>query len=202
MNVLTFPNRLAMLKHFAPADSIGAEIGVFRGDFAALILAHVKPRKLYLLDMWQTWADPDYAQKVAASNNDLASSAARAGGPDTDPAEWLAIFQHLQTRFPPPTTELHRGISWQLVAQLPCNSLDWVYIDADHRYCACTRDLEASWLAVQPGGYIMGHDFCHRFPGVMQAVLEFAQIHAVQWAGFTTEEYPSYALRRPPEPPT
>ena len=36
-----------------PANSIGAEIGVHRGEFASHILEVVKPKKLHLIDPWE-----------------------------------------------------------------------------------------------------------------------------------------------------
>ena len=40
----------------------------------------------------------------------------------------------------------------------PDNSLDFVFIDADHSYPACKIDME-KWLPkVKVGGYIIGHD--------------------------------------------
>lgn len=54
-------------------------------------------------------------------------------------------------------------------------SLDFVFIDADHRYEAVRRDI-AAWLPkVKPGGIISGHDFCPDpfiTDGVIRAVTE------------------------------
>jgi hypothetical protein len=33
-----------------PKNAVGAEIGVFRGDFSRHIVDYVKPKKLYLVD--------------------------------------------------------------------------------------------------------------------------------------------------------
>ena len=38
-------------------------------------------------------------------------------------------------------------------------SLDFVYIDARHDYCAMTEDLLAYWPLVAPGGILAGHDY-------------------------------------------
>lgn len=52
-------------------------------------------------------------------------------------------------------------------------SLDFVYIDADHRYSGVKRDI-ALWASnIKPGGMIGGHDYSDRFPGVIRAVDEF-----------------------------
>jgi predicted O-methyltransferase YrrM len=58
--------------------------------------------------------------------------------------------------------------------------IDWLYIDADHRYEAVVADLEAWVPHVKPGGMILGDDYGHRhFPGVERAWRAFEQTHDV-----------------------
>jgi len=38
-------------------------------------------------------------------------------------------------------------------------SLDFVFIDADHHYDSVKRDIEVWWPKVKPGGILAGHDF-------------------------------------------
>lgn len=50
--------------------------------------------------------------------------------------------------------------------------IDLVYIDASHRYEAVAADI-AAWLPlVRRPGWIAGHDFGGKFPGVIRAVHE------------------------------
>lgn len=49
-----------------------------------------------------------------------------------------------------------------------------VYIDASHEYEDVKADLEAYWPLVRKGGVMFGDDFDTNWPGVMQAVKEFA----------------------------
>ena len=52
-------------------------------------------------------------------------------------------------------------------------SLDFVYIDGDHRYESCLKDIELWLPKVKKGGFIGGHDYLERcFPGVVRAVSE------------------------------
>lgn len=54
------------------------------------------------------------------------------------------------------------------------NSLDFVFIDADHSYEHCIEDIRDWVPKVKPKGLVCGHDFEHRdFPGVVQAVREY-----------------------------
>ena len=60
--------------------------------------------------------------------------------------------------------------------------LDWIYVDGDHSYEGCLRDLENSLLVVKEGGHILGDDFgwpnAKWFkPGVTKAVKEFINNH-------------------------
>jgi hypothetical protein len=58
------------------------------------------------------------------------------------------------------------------VADVPDN-LDFVYIDGDHSYEACKKDIELYYPKVRSGGVIGGHDFGILNLGVIKAVLEF-----------------------------
>jgi len=50
-------------------------------------------------------------------------------------------------------------------------SLDFVFVDADHGYKGCLRDIEAWDCKIREGGIMFGHDI--HFPTVIQAVTEF-----------------------------
>ena len=71
-------------------------------------------------------------------------------------------------------------------------SLDYVYIDGDHRYRGITKDLKAWWPKVRKGGFFGGHDYviCRKCQ-VLTAVDEF---FASIGRGFntTTEALPSW----------
>ena len=54
------------------------------------------------------------------------------------------------------------------------NSLDFVYIDADHRYPAVLKDLTLWTPKVRSGGIVSGHDY--QAPDVRRAVDEFAKV--------------------------
>lgn len=53
------------------------------------------------------------------------------------------------------------------------NSLDFVFIDADHSYEGCLRDIAAWFPKVKSEGVIAGHDYNNGFEGVNRAVKEF-----------------------------
>lgn len=49
---------------------------------------------------------------------------------------------------------------------------DVVFIDAAHDYENVLQDIRAWWPLVREGGFLTGHDYSHKFPGVMRAVAE------------------------------
>jgi predicted O-methyltransferase YrrM len=67
---------------------------------------------------------------------------------------------------------VHRRTSAEAASELRDDSLDFVFVDAEHTHDAVTRDLAAWWPKVRPGGLLAGHDYAH-FEGVTAAVDEF-----------------------------
>ena len=54
---------------------------------------------------------------------------------------------------------------------VPDEHIDFVFIDADHGYEGCLRDIKAWAPKVRKGGRVIGHDI--HFPTVKQAVTEY-----------------------------
>jgi predicted O-methyltransferase YrrM len=60
-----------------------------------------------------------------------------------------------------------------LAAQrFPDDSLDLVFLDADHRYEVVIRDIRLWWPKLRSGGVFSGHDYGDVHPGVAKAVNE------------------------------
>jgi predicted O-methyltransferase YrrM len=58
---------------------------------------------------------------------------------------------------------------------LKCLQADAIYLDASHEYQDVAADLVAYWKVLRPGGVFIGDDYLDCWPGVVQAVHEFAQ---------------------------
>ena len=74
---------------------------------------------------------------------------------------------------------MHRKISEEAAAFIEGNSLDFVFIDAQHHYEAVLTDVKTWFPKLRPGGLMSGHDWGldygpPRF-GVKKAVVEFAR---------------------------
>ena len=152
-----------------PHLSVGAEIGVWRGDFSARILRAVRPVKLHLIDPWayrgeNAYRDAWYGGKLAA-----------------DQAAMDEIHRQVARRFAHEidagVVELHRSRSAEAARAFQDASLDWVYVDGDHLYDAVHHDLELFAPKLKAGGLLAGDDY--GLPGwwedgVTRAVDEFA----------------------------
>jgi predicted O-methyltransferase YrrM len=57
------------------------------------------------------------------------------------------------------------------------NSLDFVFIDANHSYEFVKDDINAWYPKVKKGGILAGHDYNRSWQGVIQAVDEFILKH-------------------------
>jgi predicted O-methyltransferase YrrM len=60
-------------------------------------------------------------------------------------------------------------------AALVPNDIDYCFVDADHTYPGCKRDLEAWWPKMGRGSIIAGHDYSKWFPGTVVAVDEVCE---------------------------
>lgn len=88
----------------------------------------------------------------------------------------------------------HRELSWDAARHYADGSLDFVFIDASHRYEDVRADIAAWRSKVKPGAWLAGHDYCPFFPGVLQAVTEaFERVDV--WRGFQSR------LGEPPDFP-
>jgi hypothetical protein len=129
-----------------PPDAICAEIGSWKGDFAARIVKLAGPRELHLIDPWRF--NPAYPARWYGGN--VAKSQA-----DMD-----AICLGVRSRFADnPEVRIHRCGSLDGSPQFLDCSFDWVYIDGDHSRQAVRDDLHAWYPKVKPGGFLVCDDY-------------------------------------------
>lgn len=160
--------RRRLLAQF-PKDATGAEIGSWKGDFAAQLLTQTRPRLLYLVDPWEHREETTYEQAMF-------------GGQGSDgTTEMQAVYASVLDRFSADIAQgrvlVRRSRSVEAAAAFADGELDWAYIDGDHTYEAVKADLEAYYRVLRPGGLLAGDDY--GVPGwwedgVTRAVDEFA----------------------------
>lgn len=66
----------------------------------------------------------------------------------------------------------YRKTSLEAAKCFGMGSIDIAFIDAGHDYENALADIKAWWPRVREGGYLCGHDYQHKFPGVMRAVAQ------------------------------
>lgn len=89
--------------------------------------------------------------------------------------EQCEYFKSLMHRYP--VMRLYRMYSDEAAKNFPDNYFDLIYIDADHSYEGCKKDLEAWWPKLKPGKYFTGDDYSHSHAPVNK--LKFEVIRAV-----------------------
>lgn len=147
------------------------EVGVFLGlsiSFLATKIKHKKDVMIYGVDLFDTWAGKDVVGLLDEEKN-LS---------DSDLLKTLGNFKYnfvkdrLKRIDCDNIVELIRQNSWEAAKNFANKSIDFVFIDADHRYESVKKDI-TSWLPkIKSGGMIAGHDFQEQ--GVKDAVAEEA----------------------------
>ncbi len=100
-----------------------------------------------------------------------AGAITRTAGPHAyEPATLAACMANLNAT--DAKVRLMVGDTADTASEFGAGTLALVFIDGDHSYEGCKRDIEAWLPKVKPGGLLAGHDFSGEYPGVMQAVKE------------------------------
>ena len=156
------------LLSLVPRGSVCAEIGVWKGDLSAWILKPVEPVKLHLIDPWRFEPSPEYRR------------AWYGGSVATSQVDMDRIHDSVVRRFGPEVAdgrvEIYRATSMEAAPRFEDGSLDWIYIDGNHRYEFVRDDLEAYERKVKEGGLITGDDYTRPGwweDGVRRAVDQF-----------------------------
>lgn len=125
-----------------------AEIGCYAGESTALFLESGKVAHLTAVDKWDA---PDVEARF-----------------DESVGPWIASGAALKVK----------ARSVAAAKHVADGSLDFVYIDADHRYASVRADI-AAWLPkIRAGGIMAGHDYAYR----SHAVKRYGVIRAVHEA--------------------
>ena len=114
----------------------GVEIGVFRGDNSKNILDSLNIEKLYLIDTWKGYSGIERKWKCQEENYNFV----------------INRFKEYSN------VEIIRNFSEKASKSFLDNSLDFVYIDANHSYKYVFQDISLWTLKVKKNGFIAGHD--------------------------------------------
>ncbi len=120
-----------------------AEVGVYRGDFAAAILQRCPSLiRYYMVDPWRHLSDWNKPSNKAD-------------------VELEAFFQEAKakTDFASAKRVILRGKTTEVVDQIADSDVDFAYIDADHTLKGIAIDLIRVYPKVRDGGFVGGDDF-------------------------------------------
>lgn len=136
---------------------VGVEIGVERAVFSKTICRKNPETKLYAVDPWKAYKG--YRDHVSQEKLD-------------------AFYEEAKERMKDFNCVIIRKFSSQAVQNFEDESLDFVYIDANHDYDHVMEDMQLWYKKVKRGGMLCGHDYIRRkgqdhLYGVKQAVTDF-----------------------------
>jgi hypothetical protein len=140
---MNFKTRIELIDLFEQKRLLnkGAEIGSLSGIFAKDIMQKWKG-DLILVDPWRKFSDEDY--KDSCNEIDHQQTL----------IDCLNNLKSYEERIHPFKT------TSEFAANMIKNeSLDFVYIDANHKYDAVKKDLELWYPKVRKGGVFAGHDY-------------------------------------------
>ena len=150
-------NRLELAKHFASLGfTKGAEVGTAFGVYAEKLCKIIPGLQLTIVDNWD---NPESHRRAQKQHRD----------PETVARNVLAPYN----------VTVVKKSSMDGLADVPDESLDFVFIDANHKYEAVKEDIREWSKKVRKGGIVSGHDY-YIFPnsgnrGVVDAVDEFCK---------------------------
>ena len=140
---------------------VGVEIGSFSGESMLVFMESNLVKKLYCVDPFIT-AGP---KKYLRENNIV--------DVDKEIKSVEALFNQRAKKYGDKVVKIKKYAS-DAIKDIPAK-VDFVYIDGLHTYEGCKSDIKDYYGIVKPGGWLCGHDYCERWPGVIKAVDEFAK---------------------------
>jgi hypothetical protein len=157
--------RLFILQYL-PANSTGAELGVFTGLFSALLSREKKFSKVTFVDPWWMMYGERYPDW--GSYTDFGRLRTR------------QAFEMAKRRISGlPNRFVEIAFSYDWLESQRDESLDWIYLDSTHTYDGTTRELNLISRKLRKTGLICGDDWQsdrnHRHHGVFLAVNEFTR---------------------------
>jgi hypothetical protein len=128
---------------------VGAEIGVERGRFSKIICQTNPQLKLYLIDAWAVY--PGYRDHVSQETLD-------------------EFYLETINRLKPFNVQFIRDWSMDAAKRFDDESLDFIFIDANHDYEHCKEDIREWSKKVKKGGLVTGHDYVNGIHGITYGV--------------------------------
>ncbi|WP_227368255.1 class I SAM-dependent methyltransferase [Halomonas sp. M20] len=133
-----------------PKKSIGAEIGVHKGDFSADLLNALDPQELHLIDPWHYQDSDTYKNSWYGGLSK--------GQIEMD-ERYSSVNEKFKKEIEKLTVTIHRKTSTEALSGFPDNYFDWIYIDGNHLFDYVMCDLKLAYSKVKEKGFICGDDY-------------------------------------------
>ena len=144
------------------AKMIGAEIGVEQGKTSKMLLSRMSKLHLILVDRW-----------CVTPKGDSYFNGSRIMSRYKD-AEWQSVYKKAMANIAPYSGRItiYKTDSLTASQKVDDESLDFIFIDADHSYEGVCKDIDAWMPKVKPGGYVFFHDYenANTYTGVKEAI--------------------------------
>lgn len=166
-----------VVKRWIPENSVGAEIGIWKGETSKLLLT--KCRHLHMIDPYNIsvyenttdWLNMGY-EKILERYSTLVGST----NPEDFQKFYDDLFINVCEEFKDLPVTIHRMTSREWFNHSGVKDLDWIYIDGDHSYEGVMEDLISSLNVVKENGLIFLDDYSRHntlHPGIRAAVKDF-----------------------------
>lgn len=140
------------LKDIIPAGGVGVEIGVYRGGFSRWLLDHLTPKHLTLVDPWRPFDfDGDSVYDTSLARMDR---------------RYRNVCRRFRAERRAGQLRILRLASVEAARYFDDESVDWVYVDGDHREAAVRADITHYWPKLSPSGLMVFDDY--QYPGNWQ----------------------------------
>ena len=158
-------NRTTLAKHFADCGfKVGAEVGVCDGYYSEVLCKNIPGLKLYAIDSWDLYEEyRDFRREES---------------------QYLKIYNDACEKLKPYNCEIIKARSMDAVKKFEDESLDFVYIDANHAYEFVKEDIREWTKKVRKGGIVAGHDYYKTKAGnmgVINVVDEYIKEHGYKF---------------------
>ena len=151
----------------------GAEIGVDSGWLSSYLLRDIPNLHLTMVDPWITFPEDS---EIIKSGDEIAARPQEAR--DWAYAEALRVTDAEKDR-----RCVLRMMSHEAIGKVADKTLDFVFIDAEHTFSGCLRDMTLWAPKLKPGGLLCGHDYKkagYEKWGVAEAVGKYAEENGLQ----------------------
>lgn len=139
---VNYRNYLPNFLVFLGLNNKGVEIGVDKGEFSEIILCNSNLKILYSVDPWKLFSKEKYNDVINISQEQY----------DAHKHETEQKLSKFGDR-----SKIFQMTSEEAVKLFKDESLDFVYIDANHK--DAKQDIELWYPKVRAGGILAGHDY-------------------------------------------